>query len=92
MNSIFSSFDFLCAELFGLKVKAQLPPAARVVGGGGDPSPLQRGTRAPDVPRTESKSESAAAEQKVGKQGNESFPRFALELDGIHCFETIVSH
>ncbi|KAF8033406.1 hypothetical protein BT93_D2114 [Corymbia citriodora subsp. variegata] len=90
MNSIFSSFDFLCAELFGLKVKAQLPTAASTVAGG-DPSPLQRGERAPRIPRTESKSVNGT-EQKKGKQGQGNFPRFAPELDGIHCFETIVSH
>ncbi|KAL3725019.1 hypothetical protein ACJRO7_030088 [Eucalyptus globulus] len=80
MNSIFSSFDFLCAELFRLKVKAQLPPAVSTVAGG-NPSPLQH----------ESKSGNAT-EQMKWKHGKERFPRFALELDGIHCFETIVSH
>ncbi|XP_056174151.1 uncharacterized protein LOC130140008 [Syzygium oleosum] len=90
MNSIFSSFDFLCAELFGMKVKAHLPPAASTVGGG-DPSPLRRGEGAPDIPRTGSKGENVT-EQKQKQKQKESFPRFALELDGIHCFETIVPH
>ncbi|KAI3439778.1 uncharacterized protein J3R85_004431 [Psidium guajava] len=89
MNSIFSPFDFLCDELFRQKVKAHLPPALSNVAGG-DSSPLQRSKRAPNTPRTESKSDNVTEQKRMETQ-KESSPRFAPELDGIHCFETIVS-
>ncbi|KAI3439776.1 START domain-containing protein [Psidium guajava] len=87
MNSIFSSFDFLSAKLFGQKVKAHLPPALGTIAGG-DASLLQRSKKAPMISRTESKSGDVTEQEKQ----EESSPRFAPELDGIHCFETIVSH
>ncbi|KAF8116371.1 hypothetical protein N665_0019s0049 [Sinapis alba] len=78
MNSMFSAFDAMSAEIMGKKVTAAsyvCKPSERNAasyGGGG-------GQTAASLKKDEN------ATSLATKQ-----PRYALELDGIHCFETIV--
>lgn len=76
MNSMFSPFDAMSAEIMGKKVTAASyvcnPSESNAASSGG-------GT----VSSSLKKDENATSLAK--KQ-----PRYALELDGIHCFETIV--
>ncbi|CAH2035059.1 unnamed protein product [Thlaspi arvense] len=82
MNSMFSAFDAMCAEIMGKKVTAdafvyrcsERKAAAPSGGGGGS------GQTATSSLKKDEKAAIFATKQ----------PRFALELDGIHCFETIV--
>lgn len=71
MNSMFSAFDAMCAEIMGKKVTAAsfiYNPASSA------------GQTASSSLKKDEKATNLAAKQ----------PRCALELDGIHCFETIV--
>ncbi|ESQ33491.1 hypothetical protein EUTSA_v10009230mg [Eutrema salsugineum] len=82
MNSMFSAFDAMCAEIMGIKVTADSSLSyvcnrserknSASSGGGG-------GQTASSLKKDEKAANSATKQ-----------PRFALELDGIHCFETIV--
>ena len=90
LMSIFSSFDALCAESFGQKSVFYRGPAkqGKVV----EDSTVV--VRSPEIRES----------VKKGKVGNSTEPpaditkpqrdhrrqRFAPELDGLHCFETIV--
>ncbi|CAN8314033.1 unnamed protein product [Cochlearia groenlandica] len=80
MNSMFSAFDAMCAEIMGKKVTSDsyvyrcsepnsASPSSSDGGGGGQIA----------AKKVEKPSESATKQ-----------PRYALELDGLHCFETIV--
>lgn len=71
MNSMFSAFDAMCAEIMGKKVTA----ASFIC----NPSSSAGQTASSSLKKDE-KATNLAAKQ----------PRCALELDGIHCFETIV--
>ncbi|XP_018468312.1 uncharacterized protein LOC108839994 [Raphanus sativus] len=76
MNSMFSAFDAMCAEIMGKKVTAAsfiCNPSER------NPSSSAGQTASSSLKKDE-KATNLAAKQ----------PRCALELDGIHCFETIV--
>ncbi|KFK45038.1 hypothetical protein AALP_AA1G336100 [Arabis alpina] len=76
MNSMFSAFDAMCAEIMGKKVTSDSyvyrskRNAVSSGGGGGGGQTLKKDEKASDL---------------VTKP-----PRYALELDGLHCFETIV--
>ncbi|CAN6999232.1 unnamed protein product [Brassica rapa subsp. trilocularis] len=76
MNSMFSAFDAMSAEIMGKKVTAASyvcnPSQAASSGGGGD--------QTVSLLKKDENATSLAKKQ----------PRYALELDGIHCFETIV--
>ncbi|XP_018489902.1 uncharacterized protein LOC108860537 [Raphanus sativus] len=76
MNSMFSPFDAMSAEIMGKKVTAASyvcnPSESNAASSGGQ-----------TVSSSLKKDENATSMAK--KQ-----PRYALELDGIHCFETIV--
>ncbi|KAK4744891.1 hypothetical protein SAY87_011203 [Trapa incisa] len=87
MNSMFSSFDALCAEFLGQTVKASFPSVrpTRSSTGGRSSDELQ-GRRAGGI-------EDGAGETKKSiHQQQKMGPRFAPELDGIFCFETLVPH
>ncbi|CAN1228233.1 hypothetical protein LINGRAPRIM_LOCUS1261 [Linum grandiflorum] len=89
MNSIFSSFDIMSSvEFFGQKTN-RIP--AGVSNGNNNKSQPEA------VKFDDSKSSSSVPEKK--QQGVESGetrrqrrmgPRFAVEFDGLHCFETIL--
>ncbi|KAL0696080.1 hypothetical protein Bca4012_063260 [Brassica carinata] len=77
MNSMFSTFDAMCAEIMGKKVTAAsyicIPSSER-------------------NPASSSSDQTASSLKKDEKETNLAAkqPRCALELDGINCFETIV--
>nr|XP_009798506.1 PREDICTED: uncharacterized protein LOC104244730 [Nicotiana sylvestris] len=99
LMSIFSSFDALSAEVFGQKVTSFWATSTetkqqqkgvgplvsdRKTGGVSPPSTsstggLKKGGEASPLP-------SSSCQQKQKRQ------RFALELDGVHCFETIIPY
>ncbi|CAH8358302.1 unnamed protein product [Eruca vesicaria subsp. sativa] len=78
MNSMFSAFDAISAEIMGKKVTAasyvcnptERNAASSGLGGGQTASSLKKVDEATNVAKKQ--------------------PRYALEFDGIHCFETIV--
>ncbi|GMI76546.1 hypothetical protein like AT1G32928 [Hibiscus trionum] len=76
MNSIFSSFDALCAEFLGQAVKPFFASATHKDGVSGGV-----------VPEDMKKKQQGSVEKKQQRA-----PRFAPELDGLHCFETLVSY
>ncbi|KAM3247611.1 hypothetical protein P3L10_009378 [Capsicum annuum] len=101
MMSIFSSFDALSAEIFGQKVTRSWPPATSdnkqpAVG----PTVSDRKAAAVSPPSTSSngglnKAGEAAApstSKSVSRPQQQRRPRFAPELDGVHCFETIIPY
>ena len=98
MMSIFSSFDALSAEVFGQKVTPFWAPTTETkqqqkgvgplvsdhkTGGVSPPSPSSTGG---EKKAGEASPPSSSCQQQQKRQ------RFALELDGIHCFETIIPY
>ncbi|CAL9217171.1 unnamed protein product [Arabidopsis halleri] len=78
MNSMFSAFDALFAELMGKNLMAS-------------PFNATTATAKPAaIPQTQTQTQKKenASSKKVGLV--QKTPRFALELDGLHCFETII--
>ncbi|CAH8254289.1 unnamed protein product [Arabidopsis lyrata] len=80
MNSMFSAFDAMCAEIMGKKVTAasyvyRSERNSASSSGGGQNASL-----------------SLKNDEKASKNMDlpTKTPRFALELDGLNCFETIV--
>nr|XP_009596659.1 uncharacterized protein LOC104092706 isoform X2 [Nicotiana tomentosiformis]XP_033511131.1 uncharacterized protein LOC104092706 isoform X2 [Nicotiana tomentosiformis] len=98
MMSIFSSFDALSAEMFGQKVNRSWAPAStekKEQEQGLLPLVSDRKNEA-SPPSTSStgglkKGEEATARSSSRPQ-QQKRPRFALELDGVHCFETILPY
>ncbi|XP_050235851.1 uncharacterized protein LOC126685900 [Mercurialis annua] len=92
MMSMFSSFDALCAEFYGQKLKLS----------GGPSSDQQRNPKILDSliekSETEGKEKSLVSSALRKVKGSPSppqerrRPRFAPELDGVHCFETILPY
>uniref|UniRef100_A0A2K2CDF7 Uncharacterized protein n=1 Tax=Populus trichocarpa TaxID=3694 RepID=A0A2K2CDF7_POPTR len=80
MNSMFSSFDALCAELLGQKVRSSLALTTM------DCNTKRVGEDKLIKNREGSSSRSLARKQE------KKVPRFAPELDGLNCFETIVNY
>ncbi|XP_018488360.1 uncharacterized protein LOC108859020 [Raphanus sativus] len=74
MNSMFSAFDALFVELMGKNLMVSSLNATSAA------------TPKPAVLQTQKQEENAS--NKMGLV--QKTPRFALELDGLHCFETIV--
>ncbi|KAB1205204.1 hypothetical protein CJ030_MR7G021968 [Morella rubra] len=81
MMSMFSSFDALCAESYGQKVSLSMGPTK-------EPKPKPK-ERAPEGYSTPPKHCSG---QRQPQEKQQRMPRFAPELDGVHCFETIVPY
>ncbi|ESQ33533.1 hypothetical protein EUTSA_v10009742mg [Eutrema salsugineum] len=81
MNSMFSAFDAMCAEIMGKKFTAD--SSVSYV--------CNRSKRKNSAP-SGAGGQIASSLKKDEKAANSATkqPRFALELDGIHCFETIV--
>uniref|UniRef100_A0A7N0T7J0 Uncharacterized protein n=1 Tax=Kalanchoe fedtschenkoi TaxID=63787 RepID=A0A7N0T7J0_KALFE len=83
MNSMFSSFDFLCAELLGQSVKSSYAVA-----------PIKKPTTMPS-PSSHPRSGGGCCagdfeKEKPETQKKTRSCRFAVELDGLNCFETLV--
>ncbi|CAN1228237.1 hypothetical protein LINGRAPRIM_LOCUS1263 [Linum grandiflorum] len=86
MNSIFSSFDILSGvEFFGQKTnripagdnKKSQPEAVKFDDGKSSP---------PSVPEKKQQGVESGETRRQQRMG----PRFAVEFDGLHCFETIL--
>lgn len=94
MMSIFSSFDAFCAESYGQKLKFSKP---KDDGNNNNVSDRIK-KKNQDSGRSTSTSTSmpppANDVNKITqqKQNTRKTPRFALELDGVNCFETIVPY
>uniref|UniRef100_A0A7N0UJ35 Uncharacterized protein n=1 Tax=Kalanchoe fedtschenkoi TaxID=63787 RepID=A0A7N0UJ35_KALFE len=73
MNSMFSSFDFLCVELLGQSLKSSTLLA-----------PIKTPCSTPAKQSGEFKKEKPKTQKKIPSS------RFAVELDGLNCFETLV--
>ncbi|CAN6713386.1 unnamed protein product [Malus baccata var. baccata] len=84
MNSLFSSFDALCAEVLGQMVKSSFP-AHQLKSTAAVPS-----SNTVNIAKQEGNMESSP-EARVKKQSRRTPPQFAVELDGLNCFETLVS-
>ncbi|CAA0263314.1 hypothetical protein AtNW77_Chr1g0036801 [Arabidopsis thaliana] len=76
MNSMFSAFDALFAEVMGKNLMASSFTATTAT------------TKPAAAPQTQTQEKANASSKKIGLV--QKTPRFALELDGLHCFETIV--
>lgn len=86
MNSLFRIFDAFCAEFLGQKARANPAPKA-------DPSSLQS-TQVAMVSESSGreKEEMKAARRHEKERTWRRGLRFAPELDGLNCFETVVFH
>ncbi|KAL0299750.1 UNVERIFIED_CONTAM: hypothetical protein Sradi_6634800 [Sesamum radiatum] len=83
--SIFTSFDALSAEFFGQKV--YLAPSNT-----NKPTAAAAATKVDDLKKgTEVKSSSEPVKTPEDRRRIRA-PRFAVELDGVHCFETILPY
>ncbi|KAL5737082.1 hypothetical protein ACOSQ2_031870 [Xanthoceras sorbifolium] len=88
MMSIFSSFDALCAEFYRQKIDFSAGSAEK---------PKQEANSMKRSGSEENKSPSSVGgrpseEQRRRIREGARRARFAPELDGVHCFETIVPY
>ncbi|KAH6830834.1 hypothetical protein C2S53_004091, partial [Perilla frutescens var. hirtella] len=74
--SIFSSFEAACAELLGCSIKSSASPP---------PNPAARGGDATSTSSYPSQNQSTKPKHKKPAGA----ARFAPELDGLNCFETL---
>ncbi|KAJ0104708.1 hypothetical protein Patl1_17389 [Pistacia atlantica] len=86
MNSMFSSFDAFSAEFLGQKVRASFVSATKKVNN--MQSESKDSTRVNKTSHMEKKQEGGPSSSKASS----GKARFAPELDGLNCFETIVSY
>ncbi|GAB4858608.1 hypothetical protein Ancab_010082 [Ancistrocladus abbreviatus] len=99
MFSIFSSFEALCAESSGRKVSLSWPSSERKEERKGlsavdglKKDDAEKETRTPVMPKDTSSRSIADGNQITRNNNLKRNPRFAVELDGVHCFETIVPY
>ncbi|KAF9601640.1 hypothetical protein IFM89_021106 [Coptis chinensis] len=85
MMSLFSSFDALCAEYLGQKVGcgSSLIMSSTIVKKEVKNMGQKQKETSISTPSTQVNSKSQKKQHTT--------PRFAIELDGLNCFETIVS-
>ncbi|KAI8032039.1 hypothetical protein LOK49_LG01G01800 [Camellia lanceoleosa] len=86
LMSIFSAFDALSAETFGQKVGFSWAAKEGKV----DDSTVDR--KGVSSPESQMKKDSKVVGNSTTQQMTKRRPRFAPELDGVHCFETIVPY
>ncbi|KMS96298.1 hypothetical protein BVRB_000120 [Beta vulgaris subsp. vulgaris] len=94
MMSIFSSFEAKCAETYGLKFVNFSPPKTTSSSSAtSDKSVVDDHRNLNSLPVDSVKKDSENSQNKEVKMKlKKNNPRFALELDGVHCFETIVRY
>ncbi|KAI3918074.1 hypothetical protein MKX01_041394 [Papaver californicum] len=80
MNSIFSSFDAACFEFLHQKI-GSLPSME-----------TKKNITAGDNKVSSTPEKQQVQRQQEDKKRTKSTRRYALELDGLNCFETIVSN
>ncbi|KAL9439706.1 hypothetical protein AB3S75_025213 [Citrus x aurantiifolia] len=89
MNSMFSAFS---AEMLGQKVRAFFVSAAREGNTNmQDSTELLMMTYDGTCTMKKKQDEEAQAQSSPSSKNMNMTPRFALELDGLNCFETLVS-
>ncbi|KAB1207761.1 hypothetical protein CJ030_MR7G017736 [Morella rubra] len=93
MNSMFSSFDGLFAEILGQAVRTSFPSLNN--GRGNTITCTRSSSSQPQhdagvINKVET-SDVNKKQQGVGKEQQRRAPRFALEFDGLNCCETLVS-
>ncbi|XP_021646531.1 uncharacterized protein LOC110639764 [Hevea brasiliensis] len=76
MNSIFSSFDALCAEFLGQTIRSSFASASA-------DNLIKKPQQSSSLPST--------ADRKQEQPPSQA-PRFAPELDGLNFFETLVKY
>ena len=88
MTSMFSAFDALSFEVFSQKLKLSFVPSLRE-----EETVSPREAMAMKTEEKEkSKSSSPPLQNQRRRRPEEKRARFAPELDGLHCFETIVRY
>lgn len=100
---VFSFFDALCAESTGIRIF----PWPNFSSSSSSSNQFDRRTSSASSPAPAAtslghdhalKKENSLQEKNSGKENSQRMmakprnPRFAVELDGIHCFETIVPY
>ncbi|EEF43466.1 conserved hypothetical protein [Ricinus communis] len=78
MNSMFSSFDVLCGEFLGQTIRSPFASAT---------TPHHNLIGKPKAASPSPSPEGVAKQQQPPKKAQ----RFAPELDGLNCFETLVN-
>ncbi|KMS96297.1 hypothetical protein BVRB_000110 [Beta vulgaris subsp. vulgaris] len=92
MMSIFSSFEAKCAETYGLKfVNFSPPKTSSSTTSSNSVVDDRRNLNSSSVDSVKKDSENSQ-NKEVKMKLKKNNPRFALELDGVHCFETIVRY
>ncbi|KAL1557705.1 hypothetical protein AAHA92_08255 [Salvia divinorum] len=76
--SMFSSFDALCGEKLGFSWSSRSPAAAAA--------------KIDDLKKTKGDEGANPSSTAAKDRRTTRAPRFAVELDGINCFETIVPY
>lgn len=89
MNSIFSSYDAVCAELFGLTLRSSVGSVKKE-----DIHSLQSRVmkEARDFTPKKSSGGDSSSPRYSGRPQVKKTPRLAPELDGLSCFETLVPY
>ncbi|OMO79920.1 hypothetical protein CCACVL1_13320 [Corchorus capsularis] len=84
MNSMFSVFDALCAEFLGQTIKPSFASTSATSKDGYSFFKTNKAGVAESMKKTQQEGNVEKKQQRA--------PRFAPELDGINCFETLVSY
>ncbi|KAL3524462.1 hypothetical protein ACH5RR_017296 [Cinchona calisaya] len=100
LMSLFSSFDALCAESIGQKVRLSWPPGVNTTKDAKQQQQQQQQGSIDGGNRVKEGSSSSSNDPKKApnnhnhqlQQQQKRRPRFAVELDGVHCFETIIPY
>ncbi|KAJ6894728.1 Avr9/Cf-9 rapidly elicited protein [Populus alba x Populus x berolinensis] len=85
MNSMFSSFDALCNEFLSQKVKSSFTFTTM----DGNTRRVLSSKVAEDKLI---KKQQGSSSRSLTRKQEKKMPRFAPELDGLNCFETIVNY
>lgn len=84
--SLFSAFDALLAEKFGQRVSLSWATSKQQA------SPSSPSTIGKEGYSSSSHPNKPQQEHHPQQQQKKRRPRFAVELDGVHCFETIIPY
>lgn len=85
MMSMFSSFDAFCKEFYEQKVKFS--------GVSSTPNERSKATAVESMKKKGMEKKSSPSSENVKESlKQQRKPRFAPELDGVHCFETILPY
>uniref|UniRef100_A0A6N2KBW8 Uncharacterized protein n=1 Tax=Salix viminalis TaxID=40686 RepID=A0A6N2KBW8_SALVM len=91
MMSLFSSFDALIAESFGQKLRLSFSASKE---GNSPPQVESKKKMEMSEGSSDKSSSSKSSPVNINKplQQQKMRLRFAPELDGVHCFETIITY